>query len=153
MAQSALASSGHEKLGAGAGILGDAAEGALMGSMLGPIGTVVGGLAGAAIGTYKNWDTLTGKTATPATAAAASMNPTSASMSNTTPEGTPESDRMYDKIVELATSSKAVADALSKDVLADMAKANQKMADAQRDLANYSKDMRDTLNKLLQVSR
>ena len=153
MAQSALASSGHEKLGAGAGILGDAAEGALMGSMLGPIGTVVGGLAGAAIGTYKNWDTLTGKTATPATAAAASMNPTSASMSNTTPEGKPESDRMYDKIVELATSSKAVADALSKDVLADMAKANQKMADAQRDLANYSKDMRDTLNKLLQVSR
>ena len=153
MAQSALASSGHEKLGAGAGILGDAAQGALMGSMIGPIGTVLGGLAGAAIGTYKNWDTLTGKTATPATAAAASMNPTSASMSNTTPEGKPESDRMYDKIVELATSSKAVADALSKDVLADMAKANQKMADAQRDLANYSKDMRDTLNKLLQVSR
>ena len=153
MAQSALASSGHEKLGAGAGILGDAASGAMMGSMFGPIGTVVGGLAGAAIGTYKNWDTLTGKTATPATAAAASMNPTSASMSNTTPEGKPESDRMYDKIVELATSSKAVADALSKDVLADMAKANQKMADAQRDLANYSKDMRDTLNKLLQVSR
>ena len=153
MAQSALASSGHEKLGAGAGILGDAASGAMMGSMFGPIGTVVGGLAGAAIGTYKNWDTLTGKTATPATAAAASMNPTSASMSNTTPEGTPESDRMYDKIVELATSSKAVADALSNDVLADMAKANQKMADAQRDLANYSKDMRDTLNKLLQVSR
>ena len=153
MAQSALASSGHEKLGAGAGILGDTASGAMMGSMFGPIGTVVGGLAGAAIGTYKNWDTLTGKTATPATAAAASMNPTSASMSNTTPEGTPESDRMYDKIVELATSSKAVADALSKDVLADMAKANQKMADAQRDLANYSKDMRDTLNKLLQVSR
>ena len=153
MAQSALASSGHEKLGAGAGILGDTASGAMMGSMFGPIGTVVGGLAGAAIGTYKNWDTLTGKTATPATAAAASMNPTSASMSNTTPEGKPESDRMYDKIVELATSSKAVADALSKDVLADMAKANQKMADAQRDLANYSKDMRDTLNKLLQVSR
>jgi phage tail tape-measure protein len=36
------------------------ATGAAMGSMLGPVGTAVGGLAGAAYGTYKNWDTLTG---------------------------------------------------------------------------------------------
>ena len=152
---------GNVKTGAGLDIGSTALKWGGTGAMLGSvvpilgngIGAGLGAAAGAAYGLYNNWDTLTGKTATPATAAAASMNPTSASMSNTTPEGKPESDRMYDKIVELATSSKAVADALSKDVLADMAKANQKMADAQRDLANYSKDMRDTLNKLLQVSR
>lgn len=152
---------GNVKTGAGLDIGSKALEwggtGAMFGSVIPGIGTAVGAglgaVAGGAYGLYNNWNTLTGPSSTPATAAAASMNPASASMSNTTPEGKPESDRMYDKIVELATSSKAVADALSKDALADMAKANQKMADAQRDLANYSKDMRDTLNKLLQVSR
>lgn len=152
---------GNVKTGAGLDIGSKALEwggtGAMLGSVIPGIGTAVGAglgaVAGGAYGLYNNWNTLTGPSSTPATAAAASMNPASASMSNTTPEGKPESDRMYDKIVELATSSKAVADALSKDALADMANANQKMADAQRDLANYSKDMRDTLNKLLQVSR
>lgn len=56
----ALKDSGHEKLGAGLGIAGDAASGAMMGSMLGPVGTVLGGLAGGAYGLYKNKDSLFG---------------------------------------------------------------------------------------------
>ena len=56
-----LKESGHEKLGAGADIGSAALTGAGMGAMLGPIGALVGGLAGAAYGTYQNWGTLSGK--------------------------------------------------------------------------------------------
>ena len=61
IAGSALKESGHEKLGAGASILGSTASYAAMGSLLGPWGTALGAIAGLAKGTYENWDDLTGK--------------------------------------------------------------------------------------------
>ncbi len=67
-----LTESGHEKLGAGAGIASDALAGAGTGAMLGSVvpgvGTAIGGAVGGAIGgaygLYKNWDTLFGDSKT-----------------------------------------------------------------------------------------
>jgi phage tail tape-measure protein len=58
IASDALKEHGHEKMGAAAGILGDAASGAAMGSLFGPIGTAIGGALGGALGLYNNWDDL-----------------------------------------------------------------------------------------------
>ena len=46
-----------------AGVGSAAATGAALGSVFGPVGTIVGGLGGAALGVWKNFDKLTGNTA------------------------------------------------------------------------------------------
>lgn len=56
----ALTNSGHEKLGAGASVLGRAAEGAGLGMMLGPWGAAAGGILGAGLGAYENWGSISG---------------------------------------------------------------------------------------------
>jgi hypothetical protein len=61
LAQEKLTESGHEKLGAGAGIGSAALTGAGMGAFLGPAGAAIGGALGAGYGLYQNWDTLFGK--------------------------------------------------------------------------------------------
>ena len=152
---------GNVKTGAGLDIGSKALEwggtGAMLGSVVPGLGTAVGAgvgaAAGGAYGLYKNWSALMGPSSTPATAAAASMNPTNTSTTTANQDGKSDADKMYDKIVEMAASSKAIADALSKDAIRELARANSKLADAQKDLASYSKDMRDTMSKLLQVSR
>lgn len=56
----ALEEAGYTKTGAGVKVLGSAGTGAALGSMLGPIGTLLGGALGAGYGLYQNWDALTG---------------------------------------------------------------------------------------------
>jgi hypothetical protein len=51
---------GYVKTGAGLNTASYAATGAGLGAMLGPLGALVGGLAGGAYGLYQNWNTLTG---------------------------------------------------------------------------------------------
>ena len=158
----ALTERGYNNAGAAAGVgssaLSGAGLGATIGSVIPGVGTVIGGAVGGALGgaygLYQNWGKFGSGTQTPATAAAASMNaePDAATVTAMA-DAKADSQKMYDKIVELASSSKSVADALSKDTLTELAKANQKLADAQKDLTSYTKDIKETMAKLLQVSR
>ena len=50
-----LTEAGYNKTAAGVDVLGNAAAGAMMGSIFGPVGTIVGGIGGAAYGAYNQW--------------------------------------------------------------------------------------------------
>jgi hypothetical protein len=53
-----LTAAGYEKAGGAADIASQALSGAAMGSFFGPWGTAIGGLLGASMGVYNNWDTI-----------------------------------------------------------------------------------------------
>lgn len=153
---------GNVKTGAGLDVGSKALEwggtGAMMGSVIPGVGTAIGAgigaAAGGAYGLYKNWGTLMSKTSTPATNAAGTMNPAQDTGSATmVQEAKDENTKMYDKIMEIAVNTKATADAMSKEGFRDLAEANRKLIDVQKDLTSYTKDMKETMAKLLQVSR
>ena len=99
-----LKESGHEKLGAGASILGKTASYAAMGSMLGPMGTLAGGVIGAGMGLYDNWGSLTGSDKGKAGASGAEAAP---------------AESPVDNLAELVAQNKTLID-LQKSTMAYM---------------------------------
>jgi hypothetical protein len=133
-----LAQAGHTKSAAGVGVLGSAASGAMMGSMFGPIGTAIGGVAGAGYGLYKNWGNITGNTPTPATNASASMGSSA----------TETATNMSNQFNELLASQKSLTEAWPKDTIAAMSDNMKKAADYLEQSVSSSKDMKDLMAKL-----
>jgi hypothetical protein len=146
----------------GSSALSGAGTGAMIGSIVPGVGTAIGAgigaAAGGAYGLYKNWGTLMGKTPTPGTDAANAMNPESdpAALSDMVVSSNASVEigkQTYDKIVEMVANQKSLADALGKDALTGIADASNKLAGEMKDLTSYTKEVRDNMAKLLQVSR
>ena len=149
-------------LSIGSSALSGAGTGAMIGSIIGPLGTAigagVGAAAGGAYGLYKNWGTLMGKTPTPGTDAANAMKPESdpaalSDMAVSSNASVEIGKQTYDKIVEMVANQKSLADALGKDALTGIADASNKLAGEMKNLTSYTKEVRDNMAKLLQVSR
>jgi len=137
-----LKDSGHEKLGAGASILGKTAGYAAMGSMLGPLGTLAGGALGAGMGLYENWGNLFGKTKTPVTDAKGTLTEgkggDTASTSTTTTVGSVAAD-----------PQKVQMDILDK--MTELVNQNKMLVKAQTNIHDLMRDSKDIAQKHLRV--
>jgi hypothetical protein len=127
-----LRESGHEKLGATAGIGSAALTGAGMGAMLGPLGALAGGLAGGAYGLYQNWDTLAGKTPTKMALGGIVNKPTTIEAGEAGPEVISPLKNFESLQTELQTLNKVSADILK--YLKETAENTKRNVDATKSL-------------------